>query len=262
MTNALPWDGLDPASTAFFLDCDGTLAAIVDQPDAACLEPDILNCLEILHQVTGGALAIVSGRSILQLDAMLSPLVLPLAGVHGIERRDGGGTIYRPNYDAAAVNQIGLEVDGFAAQHVGLVSEVKSASVALHYRMRPELEAEGLTLMSQIASRHSDFRLLRGKMVAELSASHRTKGDAIDDFMQEQPFNGRLPIFVGDDVTDEDGFAAIQRLSGIGIKIGAGTTSATHRTGNMAEFHEWLRALADSWKPTAAEPIGGLINQT
>lgn len=247
MTETLPRDALDPAKTAFFFDCDGTLAAIVDQPDAARVEADIVDCVRILHAATGGALAVVSGRSIAQLDVMLSPLVLPAAGVHGVERRDGAGTIYRPHFDAAAVLQIAKQLDAFAAEHEGLVSEVKSASVAIHYRMRPELEAQALTLMSDIASQYPEFRLLRGKMVAELSASHRNKGDALEDFMREAPFKGRLPIFVGDDVTDEDGFAAVLKMSGIGIKIGAGTTSATHRVGTLHDFHEWLRQLCQTW---------------
>lgn len=252
MTDTLPRELLDPARTAFFFDCDGTLAAIVDQPDAARVEPDIVECVRLLHAATDGALAIVSGRSIAQLDVMLAPLVLPSAGVHGVERRDGAGTIYRPHFDAEAVLHIAKELDAFAARHEGLVSEVKSASVAIHYRMRPELEAEALTLMAEIAARHPDFRLLRGKMVAELSASHRNKGDALDDFMREPPFKGRTPIFVGDDVTDEDGFAAVAKMSGIGIKIGAGTTSATHRVGTLHDFHDWLRQLCQTWTGASA----------
>ncbi|WP_312796951.1 trehalose-phosphatase [Tianweitania sp.] len=252
MTETLPRDSLDPAKTAFFFDCDGTLAAIVDQPDAARVEPEIVEFVRILHAATDGALAVVSGRSIAQLDVMLAPLVLPAAGVHGVERRDGAGTIYRPEFDAAAVLQIAARLDEFAAQHEGLVSEVKSASVAIHYRMCPELEGEALSLMTDIASQYPEFRLLRGKMVAELSASHRNKGDALEDFMREAPFRGRLPIFVGDDVTDEDGFVAVSKLNGIGIKIGAGTTSATHRVGTLHDFHDWLRQLSQTW--TAAAP--------
>jgi len=250
MTDALPQDALDPAKTAFFLDCDGTLAEIVDRPDGAFVAPAIVDCVRTLHAATGGALAVVSGRSIAQLDVMLSPLILPVAGVHGIERRDAAGTIFRPEFDAQAVLQIAAELDAFAARHEGLVSEVKSASAAIHYRMRPELEPQALSLMADIADRHADFRLLRGKMVAELSASHRTKGDAVDDFMREAPFAGRLPVFVGDDVTDEDGFAAVARLGGMGIKIGAGTTSATHRVATIADFHDWLHRLCRSWTGT------------
>lgn len=252
MTDTLPRDILDPAKTAFFFDCDGTLAAIVDQPDAARVETDIVECVRTLHAATGGALAVVSGRSVAQLDVMLAPLVLPAAGVHGVERRDGAGTFYRPHFDAAAVLQIASQLDDFASQHDGLVSEVKSASVAIHYRMCPEMEAQALTLMTEIASQHPEFRLLRGKMVAELSASHRTKGDAIDDFMLETPFLGRLPVFVGDDITDEDGFAAVRRMSGIGIKIGAGSTSATHRVGTLHDFHDWLRQLCRTWTEAPA----------
>jgi trehalose 6-phosphate phosphatase len=252
MNQPAPPLDLDPARTAFFLDCDGTLAHIVDQPDAARVEPDLLDCLAQLSEATSGALAIVSGRSIVQLDHMLHPLVFPLAGVHGIERRDIAGTVFRPRFDADAVLRISQELAAFVEAHEGLVSEVKSASVALHYRMRPELEPVALQLMSRIAGEHADFRLLRGKMVAELSASHRTKGDAIKDFMEEAPFRGRLPIFAGDDVTDEDGFAALGAWNGKGIKIGAGTTGAAWRVNSIHDFHEWLRALCAAWKPRTA----------
>lgn len=251
-TQPPPLDLLQPATTAFFFDCDGTLARIVDQPDAAGVDADIIRCLDFLWKATSGALAVVSGRSISQLDKMLHPLVLPLAGVHGIERRDGAGIVYRPDFDAQAVLRIATELQPFVAENEGLVSEVKSASVALHYRMRPELEPEALSLMSRMAGEHADFRLLRGKMVAELSASHRTKGDAIDDFMLEAPFAGRVPVFAGDDVTDEDGFAVLPKHEGIGIKIGAGTTSATHRVATLDDFHAWLHALCQSW--TAPHP--------
>lgn len=247
INNAPPLENLQPATTAFFFDCDGTLARIVDQPDAAGVDADILQCLQTLWRATDGALAIVSGRSILQLDTMLSPLKLPLAGVHGIERRNGDGVIFRPDFDAQAVGAIAEELERFVAQHQGLVCEVKSASVALHYRMRPELEPDALSLMSRVAGEHAAFRLLRGKMVAELSASHRTKGDAIEDFMQEAPFAGRLPVFVGDDVTDEDGFAVLGRYSGLGIKIGEGPTLAAHRIATLDGFHAWLHAVCETW---------------
>lgn len=240
---------IDLAACAFFLDCDGTLAAIVDHPADARVEPDVIVTLDLLSRRTKGALAVVSGRSIQQLDDMLSPLTLPLAGVHGVERRNSEGKVYRPTIDAEAVGTVAQTLQHFADLNPGIYCEVKASSVALHYRQAPDLEPYALAFMSEVSSHHPAFRLLRGKMVAELSGSHRTKGDAIRDFMNEPPFHGRIPIFAGDDVTDEDAFAVLPRYNGIGIKVGPGDTQASSRVPDLAAMHSWLATIAGSRQP-------------
>ena len=242
----LPTD-LDPAATALFLDCDGTLAAIAERPSEARIAPATLALLARLAGALDGALAVVSGRAVADLDRLLAPLVLPIAGGHGAERRDGAGRRHPARPDGPSLAGATARLQAFAERHQGLIVETKPASVALHYRMRPELAAAARTEAAGIAAGRPTLRLLHGLMVVEVSASKRTKGDAIAEFMAEPPFAGRRPVFVGDDVTDEDGFAAVMAIGGIAVKIGAGPSLARLRAADMAEAQAWLGRLAERW---------------
>jgi trehalose 6-phosphate phosphatase len=245
MAKPAPPIAIDPATTAFFFDFDGTLAGIVDDPHAVSVEPRILDALQALHLASGGAAAVVSGRSIEQLDRMLHPLRLPAAGVHGLERRDAEGYVSRVEIDPDAFAHLQERIAKFVKEHPGLLAEVKPGSIALHYRKRPELASACRTLAAQLAGENSRLRVLHGKMVVEMKLAGRTKADAIGDFMAEPPFAGRRPLFVGDDVTDEDGFAVLERWDGFSIKIGREDTRAAFRLPDISAFHEWLVALAD-----------------
>lgn len=242
----LPFD-LDAPETALFLDCDGTLSKIVDHPDDARIEPRLLDTLGLLSRQTGGAVAIVSGRSIAQLDALLAPLELPVAGVHGAERRDHAGKMHAE----AAVERLDpariAAANDFVIRNAGLISEVKPGAVALHFRMRPELEAKVEDFAAALVAGQPELSLRYGKMVVEIAAGHRTKGDAIAAFMREPPFAGRLPVFVGDDITDEDGFAVVAAMGGKTIRIGEGPTCAALRAADRGEVERWLVALAQRW---------------
>ena len=232
-----------PSETAFFFDFDGTLADIVDDPSMVRIDPTVLQAVERLQVISGGAIAVVSGREIDKLDVFLAPLRLPLGGAHGSERRDAGGELHRTASDGAAIERVVAALEDVARGHDGLVVERKRLSVALHYRRRPDLEATCRSAAQSLASQ--DVRLLEGKMVVELKLSGRTKGDLIADFMAEEPFLGRRPIFFGDDVTDEDGFRALPRWHGIGVKVGPGPTAATHRIADPAALHAWLLRLVN-----------------
>lgn len=236
----------DPGAFAFFLDFDGTLVEIVDDPKAVSIEPATLDALGRLRLANGGAVAIVSGRSIAQLDRVLQPLKLPAAGVHGLERRNGLGRTVRAGLDEAALRRLSDAVHAFADPHQGLLVETKPGSVALHYRMAPGLEAECLALADAQAATDDRIRLLRGKMVVEMMLGTRSKGMAIADFLAEEPFRGRRPFFAGDDVTDETGFAEVEARGGVGVKIGKGPTAAGHRMDSVGSFGRWLVRLADS----------------
>lgn len=242
----LPLD-LDARATALFLDCDGTLSKIVDHPDDARIEPQLRDTVGLLSRQTGGAVAIVSGRSIAQLDALLAPLRLPAAGVHGAERRDHAGKLHAKaaveGLDAARI----AAAEDFVAGHAGLVSEVKPGAMALHFRMRPELEADVERFAAALVAGQPRLSLRYGKKVVEIAAGHRTKGDAIAAFMREPPFAGRLPVFVGDDITDEDGFAVVASMDGRTIRIGEGPTCAALRAADRGEVERWLVALARRW---------------
>ncbi len=235
---------LAPSRTAFFLDFDGTLAPIVSDPAAACIAPATRAALVRLDRAAGGAVAVVSGRSIAQLDAMLHPLRLPAAGVHGLERRDAGGSLTQDPIDAGAQHRLASLVGGFVEGRPGLLAEVKPGSVALHYRKRPEMAADCLAFAIDLARENGRIQLVDGKMVIEMKLSARTKGDAIADFMREAPFRSRQPFFAGDDVTDEAGFAVVNAMGGVSLKIGPGETAARYRAADGAAFAAWLEQLA------------------
>lgn len=231
---------LPPDRFAFFLDFDGTLSEIVDEPHRATVQPHVLKLLQSLRDAAHGAVAVVSGRSIGQLDRMLYPLRLPSAGVHGAERRDHAGNIHRSQVDNREDRWLAGRVREFAASRAGLVAEHKPGAIALHYRQRPELAAESLLFAAALAHEHAGLHLVRGKKVVELKLSARTKGDAIADFMMEPPFAGRRPFFAGDDVTDEAGFARVNSMGGISLKVGGGQSAASHRAGTIRELVEYL----------------------
>jgi trehalose 6-phosphate phosphatase len=241
-----------PQDVALFFDCDGTLAEIVREPQLARVKPEIIVLVERLASHVTGALAIVSGRSISQLDSLFAPLHLPVAGVHGAERRTADGTIFWQASEEEAIGKVSGQVALFAETNPGLIFEQKPVSAALHYRVRPELEGLVRAFAQKIANENPGLHALQGKMVVEISASSATKGDAVRAFMKEAPFSGRRPIFVGDDMTDEDGFQAVNELNGVGIKIGSGPTLASLRVDDLGEFHAWLNALAARWEKSAS----------
>lgn len=239
---------IEPSSTAFFLDFDGTLAAIVDDPRQVRVTPPTLAALESLYQITDGALAIISGRPIETLDHFLTPLKLPLSGVHGLEWRDAHGVSHRNTYDARSLEQLRDRIAAYAADHPGLVAEEKPGSVALHYRQRPDLADSCLALAQRLASKIPAAALMRGKMVVELRLGGRSKADAVSDFMAVPPFRGRKPLFVGDDVTDEDAFRLVEKMKGAGIKIGDGETAASLRLPDRDAFETWLGTVVDAFE--------------
>lgn len=235
---------LFPGKTALFLDFDGTLAEIVDRPEAVTVTPAVHRSLARLQENTGGALAIITGRPIGDIDRFLAPLKLPAAGVHGLERRAANGRTVTAPIDAPMLEELRRRLSGVVDAEPGLMLEVKTGSMALHYRRRPELERLCLEAVEKIVAGLDGLEVLHGKMVVEIKAGRSTKGDAIAAFMEESPFRGRLPLFAGDDRTDEDAFAEIARLNGVSIKIGAGGTRAAFRARGVAQFHRWLADLA------------------
>lgn len=239
---------LSPADTALFLDFDGVIAEIVNDPGKVRVEHDVLRHLGELSHATGNAVAIVSGREIGQIDTFLSPLHLPIAGIHGLERRTAAGTLDRHGFDPAAFMRIRQLAAEFAESRDGVFAEIKYGSVALHYRHRPDLEEDCLRFADELKSCVDGLKNVRGKMVVEMKLTDRTKADAIDDFMREAPFTRRQPVFFGDDVTDEDGFRAVNALGGLSVKIGRGETAACERMASPAEFRRWLAATARAWR--------------
>ncbi len=233
-----------PAQIALFLDFDGTLVDLADHPEAIVIEPAMVATLETLSKATGGALAIVTGRDIANIDRFLDPLVLPIAGIHGLTRRDAARKVYLPPDGDAFLDAAERALVPFAERERGVLVERKMASIALHFRARPELEGECIARLETLAKDYSGIEIKRGKMVVEAKPDHAHKGTAIADFMAEPPFKGRMPVFAGDDVTDEDAFRAVNDLHGISIKIGDGHTSAKHQVAHRADFIAWLGRMA------------------
>jgi len=235
-------DILSPAC-ALFLDFDGTLVDIAPEPGAVVVHCSLVPTLTSLQQYLGGAVAVVSGRPIREIDQYLAPLQLPVAGVHGAERRGADGDVDR---SPASPLEVVLEAaTGLALRHPELLVEDKGTSLALHYRRAPHLEQACLDVMEQAVAQSPGLALLRGKMVVEAKPVGASKGTAIEAFLREAPFIGRTPVFVGDDVTDEVGFSTVQRLGGLGVKVGEGPTVAWQRLQHPGALRlEFERAVA------------------
>lgn len=230
------------ANWAFFLDIDGTLFDIAETPDAVRTGRADNKVIASLREAAAGAVALVSGRSLAAIDELV-PLNLPASGQHGVERRDAQGRVRRAPFPVEALQRAVGGIREFAAKHDGLVFENKGYCVALHYRLAPQLAGAAHRVVREAAARIGDqVEVMGGKMVAELKPAGRNKGIAIEEFMREAPFAGRTPVFLGDDVTDEQGFEVVNRLGGHTVKVGEGPTAARWRLKGPAEVRAWLQA--------------------
>jgi trehalose 6-phosphate phosphatase len=239
---------------ALFLDFDGTLADIAPHPSAVYVHSDMVPMLRNLHHVLGGALAIVSGRPIAEIDIFLAPLKLPAAGEHGTQLRNSAGDLFELDSRSLApvLGPLLNAAQHLASQHPALLLEQKTAGFALHYRMAPALYNLCWQTLAPLAQHQPNLVLMRGKYVIEVVPSMVDKGTAIQHFVQHAPFANRTPIFIGDDSTDEAGFAAVQDLGGQGIKVGAGPSAALHRCPNPSALRAWLAQALSAPQPTAA----------
>jgi trehalose 6-phosphate phosphatase len=221
-----------------FLDVDGTLLDFAGHPQDVEVPAELIAVLSTL--VDKVPLALISGRPIIDLDRLFAPLKLPIAGQHGGERRAANGQITRKDRlsQLSAARQV---LEKFVEAHPGLLLEDKGLTLAIHYRrtphFKPAVEAVMNGLMQAIGKA---FILLAGNMVYEIRPSGTDKGLAIVEFMQETPFTGRVPVFIGDDVTDEDGFVVVNRLGGYSIKVGDGETAARWRLPDVAAVLGWI----------------------
>lgn len=246
---ALP-DAFFAARCALFLDFDGTLVDLAERPQDVSAPPALLATLATLRAALDGALAVVSGRPIEEIDRFLAPLELAVAGVHGAERRGADGRLTLA--EVPALDAVVAAAEALREKHPALSIERKRGSVALHYRAAPQLVRECADAMRDAVAASSGLVLLPGKMVFEAKAANIGKGGAILALMDEPPFLGRTPVFIGDDVTDEAGFDAVQAAGGFGIKVGFEDSSAHHRLATPAAVRA---ALAD-----AAARLGGSGN--
>ncbi|GAA0280698.1 trehalose-phosphatase [Alteraurantiacibacter aestuarii] len=223
---------------ALFLDFDGTLVEIAPTPDAIEVPQALAARLHDLAARLEGRLGLISGRGIADIESHLGPLQIARAGSHGIDRRLPDGTPLG-GQPLAFPRSVSDELQAFACAN-GFSLESKPHGAALHYRARPELEGQGLAFAQDLAGRHQ-LLLKRGKCVIELVHPGADKGGAVRAFMQDDMFAGSRPLFIGDDVTDEDGFAAVLEFGGTGILIGdREPTLAQYRLADPAQLYQWL----------------------
>lgn len=233
-----------PAATlelAYFLDVDGTLLEIADTPNAVRVDQSLLELLERLHRASGGAVALVSGRAISDLDRRLGHLRLPRAGQHGLERRDATGRLWLHPATTEEKDRIREALRPLLEAHPGLLLEDKGVTLALHYRLAPELEELANKTMEKLVAETGGRLILQlGKCVAEAKPGGFDKGTAIAEYLEEAPFKGRQAVFLGDDLNDEHGFAVLNERGGITVKVGDGPTCARHRLPDVAAVRRWL----------------------
>jgi trehalose 6-phosphate phosphatase len=226
------------ARDALFLDFDGTLTEIAQRPELVFIEPALVGLIERVQRLIGGAVAVVSGRPLKEIDNFLMPLRLPGAGQHGAELRMHGNSTPRrrvwPGVAAAA-----FDLRGRFGTDPQLIVEEKGASVAIHYRAAPARADECQNAAREVAKLHG-LDVLVGKMVVEVRPRGLHKGIAVEALLSRPLFRGRRPVFVGDDTTDEDGFAQAQSRAGYGIKVGGGDTCAQYRLEDVEAVHQWL----------------------
>lgn len=226
---------------ALFLDLDGTLAPIAARPQDVRPEPRRTRLLEALNRGLDGRLAVVSGRTLADVDRILERRVACVAAVHGLVRRDCDGNVHEaPPHPGLAEAMRRLR--DFASQDSGLLVEEKGSSVALHFRLARAYAAKARSLAQGIAA-ETGLVLQEGDMVEELRTPGPTKGDSVRAFMEAPKFQGAVPIFVGDDATDEHGFEAVRRLGGFGVLVGPPRdTHASYRLPGVDEVIAWLEA--------------------
>ena len=232
---------LDLEGAALFLDLDGTLAPIAERPQDVGPDPRRTSLLERLSGCLDGRLAVISGRGLEDIDRILEGCVRPVAAVHGLVRRCADGRLHEtPPHPGLRLARAAFHA--LATADPRLLVEDKGRSVTLHYRQAPDAEALAHQAAQRLALETGLWRQ-DGAMVVELRTPGPSKGDSVRAFLSEAPFAGARPVFVGDDLTDEDGFAAVHDLGGFGVMVGPiRPTRAQFRLRNVDHALAWLEA--------------------
>jgi trehalose 6-phosphate phosphatase len=224
---------------ALFLDIDGTMLDIAQKPGAVTVPPDLPNVLNAVSRRLSGALAIVTGRPLADIDRLLSPLTLPSAAEHGAIIRHSDGTVDEPD-ESFSVPRVWRErIREAARDWPGVLVQDKRFGLAIHYRLAPEREEEITALVRNVVAEDPHFEAMPARMAFELRHRDLHKGEGLQALMRHQPFTGRVPVFVGDDVTDEDGFRAARAMGGLGLHVNEVFG------GQPANVRRWLRAIGD-----------------
>jgi trehalose 6-phosphate phosphatase len=247
MLYAMPMQTLPPPSLEWclFLDVDGTLIELTDSPLDTFADTELKTLLTHVAERLGGAVALVSGRSIHYLDALFAPLRLPAAGLHGVERRKASGEMHGASFVDAQLSQARIAVNALVEAHPATFMEDKGRTIAVHFRRAPQHEAVVRQSLADIARPlGSNYHIQEGNMVLEIKPRGFTKASAIKAFMKEPPFSGRTPVFVGDDLTDQEGFRLVEDQGGISIAVGE-RVNGQFRLQNAAAVRSWLQGIAE-----------------
>ncbi|ATE63997.1 trehalose-phosphatase [Rhizorhabdus dicambivorans] len=231
---------IDCASHSLFVDFDGTLVPLVDHPELVRADSELVELLDALHTRYGGRLALVSGRSLAQLDAMIGPVVsrIALAGSHGAEVRRGDRLVEPPRPEG--LDGAIADVRAYGAGHPEMIVEEKSHGVAMHYRRAPILEEPVKRRAYAIAERHG-LEVQLGKMMVELRGPGWDKGQAVAVLMGEPPMAASLPVVIGDDLTDEPALKVAGEMGGFGVLVGAPRESAAlYGLTDVGSVRHWL----------------------
>lgn len=250
---------LDPPAPrpewAYFFDIDGTLSVLAPTPSSARLAPQVRERLEALRARCGGAVAVVSGRPLSDIDAMCEGLLLPAAGQNGAERRTTDGRIVLLPVRRGQLDRALPVLNRLVERNPRLLLEDKGHSLTLHYRAVPHMAGVAHRTMRQLQRRFGeDFVVQSGKRVVELLPAGIDKGKAVRAFLAESPFQGRLPVFVGDDVSDEPAFAAVNALGGHSVKVGSGPTDARWRLAGVGAVRRWMASGDARARAKGGEP--------
>ncbi|MDP9084502.1 MAG: trehalose-phosphatase [Pseudomonadota bacterium] len=227
-----------------FLDVDGTLIELTDSPSETFAGPALKTLLVHVAERLGGALALVSGRSISSLDSLFAPLRLPAAGLHGVERRKATGVMQGASFTDSQLDRARVALQALLSAHPGTSLEDKGRTLAVHFRMAPQFEAslrESMIAISQPLG--SNYHIQEGNKVLEIKPRGFTKATAIKAFMSEPPFSGRTPVFVGDDLTDQDGFHFVEERGGISVAVGD-RVQGQYGVKDAAGVYHWLEGIA------------------
>jgi trehalose 6-phosphate phosphatase len=229
------------ADQCLFLDIDGTLVEFTDTPSQTFADDEIKVLLDKLMQHLGGAVALVSGRQINTMDQLFAPLLLPAAGLHGVERRDAAGNLHGAKFEDHHLSRARRALALLADSYPGTIIEDKGRNIAVHFRLAPQFGELVHRSVEAIAAPLADnYQLQDGVMMVEIKPRGFTKGSAVVSFMREPPFAGRRPVFVGDDLTDRDGFEAVEALGGTSVSVGE-RVRGQYQFDDVESVRRWLR---------------------
>jgi trehalose 6-phosphate phosphatase len=244
--SALPLP-LELTRYALFLDLDGTLVEIAPRPQDVVADTDLLALLRTLRGCCTGALALISGRTLLDLDRITAPERFAAAGLHGFERRTAHGNMVRaPRPKTEKLEEVRTILRRLVQAHPQLLLEDKGDALALHYRQAPQLQpvVEGVFVTLRDLPAYG-LRIQHGRRVVEITPAGVSKATAVAEFMSEEPFQGRVPVFVGDDLTDECAFEWVNARDGISVSVNASSrrSMAQLQVGSVSAARGWLQEL-------------------